>query len=92
MPTPILSIREIIEMVPGGAEAIAKASRSTDLPIGVEAVFKWRKNGIPDGHWPLVMRLADLPLDVIYSANQRVKRKKRREKRNSESSSEHRAA
>jgi hypothetical protein len=91
MATPTLDIRDLIEMA-GGARAVAKASKATDCSVGFDAVYKWQHNGIPDDHWPLMMKLTDIPLDVIYAANQRVKRKKRRARRNSENDSEHRAA
>lgn len=61
----------------GGAEAVALASAASDHPVGVDAVYKWFHNGIPDDHWPLIMSRAGVSVDDIYRANQAVKGQKK---------------
>jgi hypothetical protein len=76
-----ITIRELIKLAPGGAPAIAEASQRTDHPIGVDAVYKWRLIGIPDHHWPLMLRLTGVSLDAIFNANQSLRRRRRRQSR-----------
>lgn len=59
-------IRQIIKKA-GGAVAIA--SQPDADSISVEAVYKWPKIGIPDRHWPLVMRLSGATADELLAAN-----------------------
>lgn len=74
------NIRDLIRMA-DGAPRISEASQKTDNPVGVDAVYKWQHNGIPDDHWPLMMRLTGVSLDVIFTANQLLKRRRRRQAR-----------
>lgn len=73
-------IRDLIKRA-GGAPVISEASQKTDNPVGVDAVYKWQHNGVPDDHWPLMMRLTGVSLDVIFNANQSLKRRRRRQAR-----------
>lgn len=59
------SVTEIIELA-GGAAVIAGASRGR---IKKDAVYKWPNIGIPDRHWPIIIRLADVSPDELYFAN-----------------------
>ncbi len=59
------SLKEIIEAA-GGPGAIAAAS---DGGVTAEAVYKWRKIGIPDRHWPLLMRMCAVSADELLAAN-----------------------
>lgn len=59
------TIPEIIDRA-GGAITIAKES---DSGISADAVYKWPKIGIPDRHWPLVMRLSGVSADEMLAAN-----------------------
>jgi hypothetical protein len=72
-----MSTRALIKLA-GGAEAVSLASAETDHPVGVDAVYKWFHNGIPDDHWPLIISRAGVSVDDIYRANQDVKGQKKR--------------
>lgn len=50
----------------GGPNKIAAASRGE---ISVDAVHKWRRNGIRDWHWALLMSLCDVSVEQLYRAN-----------------------
>jgi hypothetical protein len=54
----------------GGPDVISDASKDTTHPIGPDAVHKWRKNGIPDVHWPIFIRKASATIEEIYRANE----------------------
>lgn len=71
------SVREIIQKA-GGPKAIAEASEDTDYPVGVYAVHKWRRRGIPDEHWELLRRLTGVPVATIYKVNLALKSDGRR--------------
>jgi hypothetical protein len=63
----------------GGAVKVAAASQETPNPITSEAVFKWYRNGIPEDHWPLVMRLSGRKLEDVYNANRVVEERSKRQ-------------
>ncbi|WP_454629627.1 GIY-YIG nuclease family protein [Bradyrhizobium cenepequi] len=50
----------------GGPARISEASRSE---ISVDAIHKWRRNGIRDWHWALLMSLCDVSVKQLYRAN-----------------------
>ncbi|WP_051334349.1 GIY-YIG nuclease family protein [Bradyrhizobium sp. Ai1a-2] len=50
----------------GGPSRIAEASKGE---ISVDAIHKWRRNGIRDWHWALLMSLCDVSVDQLYRAN-----------------------
>lgn len=55
----------------GGEKRIANKSLTTRKPIAYDAVRRWRKNGIRDVHWPLLMALdPDLTERELLHANQ----------------------
>lgn len=58
------------------ARLIAKESKKTDFPIEVDAVYKWPRNGIPDHHWPVMIKLTGTSVDALYAANQALRRSK----------------
>lgn len=60
----------------GGADEISVASQSTRYPIGPNAVHKWRKNGIPDVHWPIFIRKARATAEEIYQANELLRKER----------------
>ena len=62
-----MDVNDLIDKA-GGPKAIAQASRRP-RKLSVFAVQKWRKRGIPDGHWDLIMSLTGVPLEVVYRAN-----------------------
>lgn len=61
-----------------GCRRLALASERSPKPIGADAVRKWSLNGIPDVHWPAVMRLAGVTIEQIYSANVAIRHRGRR--------------
>lgn len=60
------NLPEIIKAA-GGARAIAEASSGVLTP---DAVYKWPTIGIPDRHWPMLMRLTEVTPDELFAANQ----------------------
>lgn len=60
----MLSIADIIELC-GGAGRVAEAIGRPDQSF----VLKWRRSGIPDRHWPVVMRLGGVTLEQVFEAN-----------------------
>lgn len=61
----LLSIRDIIRLA-GGPQVVADA---TGGEVSVEAVYKWPKIGIPDRHWPAIIRLTGVSADKLLEAN-----------------------
>lgn len=51
----------------GGPNKIATASRGG---VAIDAIHKWRRNGIRDWHWALLMSLCDVSVEQLYAANQ----------------------
>lgn len=49
----------------GGAKVVAREAER----VSVDAVYKWTKIGIPDRHWPLVIRLSGVTADELVQAN-----------------------
>ena len=66
------SVRELIKEAEG-PDAISLASQETRYPVGPDAVAKWRRNGIPDVHWPIFIRKARATADEIYQANEQLR-------------------
>jgi hypothetical protein len=66
--SPIASIVDIAGIVrrAGGAASIAAASAGA---VTADAVYKWRRIGIPDRHWPLLMSLSGVTADELVRAN-----------------------
>lgn len=50
----------------GGARFVAESSNGS---FKTDAVWKWQQNGIPDPHWPLIIRLSGATPDELYAAN-----------------------
>lgn len=59
------SVSEIIKSA-GGAVKIAAESEGE---ITADAVYKWPKIGIPDRHWPLIIRLSNATPAELMAAN-----------------------
>ena len=65
-----LTIANIVQRA-GGRRKIVDAS---DGSVKYDAVRKWEKNGIPERHWPLILRLAGkLSINHLHDANQAVR-------------------
>ncbi|MGR4927335.1 GIY-YIG nuclease family protein [Bradyrhizobium sp. CAR08] len=50
----------------GGPNRISAASGGRVTP---DAIHKWRRNGIRDWHWALLMSLCDVSVEQFYKAN-----------------------
>jgi hypothetical protein len=68
------TVEEIIELA-GGAPAIAEATLNTPIEVKTNSVYKWKKIGIPERFWDLIMKRSSEQLTVsqIYSANRRAR-------------------
>lgn len=62
------SVDDLIRLA-GGPKALSEESAKTPKRIGTYAVHKWRRNGIPDAHWELFLRIPGVSADTIYRAN-----------------------
>src|ERR1700761_6940834 len=64
-PSHPLSVSDILRMA-GGAVAIERESQGG---VKTAAAYKWVKGGIPDRHWPLIIRLSGVTADALLAAN-----------------------
>jgi hypothetical protein len=55
----------------GGARAIHEASGGA---FSADAVYKWLSIGIPDRHWPLLIRLSGATPEELFKANSAARR------------------
>lgn len=89
-------INKIVETIreAGGPVAVARASQRSEHPVGIDAVFKWYRNGIPSEHWAMLMKLVDgLTVQDLFDINKLVVRpSKSRGRRRRRASGEPRAA
>lgn len=55
----------------GGARAIEAAAPVSDgkPAFKTDAVYKWPTIGIPDRHWPILIKLAGATPDELFEAN-----------------------
>lgn len=70
----IPTVAEIIERCGGAPRISAAISATGDGEITTDAVYKWRRVGIQDRHWPVLMRLTPLTADELLNANIAVRR------------------
>lgn len=75
-----MTVREIIKDC-GGAPRIAEESKRLHAldPVlyrvaGLKAVYKWTESGIPEWHWPVVMKLSRYDEKSIHRANRDLQR------------------
>lgn len=59
------TIKQIITAAGGPKAITAEASES----FAVDAVYKWPTIGIPDRHWPILIKLANATPDELFEAN-----------------------
>lgn len=64
------TIRQII--YDAGIHRIVTASAGSETPITAKGVYNWFKLGIPQRHWPVIMKLARSSEAEIFKANQSV--------------------
>lgn len=74
-------VRDLIKLC-GGAPRIAeeskrlnKAQPATYRVAGLKAIYKWAEGGIPQWHWPVVMKLSGVTETEIYQANRDLEKK-----------------
>lgn len=67
------TIQDIISAA-GGGMAIAKKSPASNK-LTYSAIMKWTNKGIPDRHWPILIRLAKTNPNELFEANQAARRK-----------------
>ncbi|QDP57347.1 MAG: hypothetical protein Unbinned3696contig1008_25 [Prokaryotic dsDNA virus sp.] len=78
----------------GGPEIIAKrlprkVSKSGGKVDRVSTVYKWKKLGIPERHWPLLMKLSEeITLERLFEANRHARGEKMPRKRKAEAARE----
>jgi hypothetical protein len=60
-----MTVDEIIKAA-GGPKQIAENS---DGSINRDAVYKWPSIGIPDRHWPVLIKLAGVTPQQLFDAN-----------------------
>lgn len=71
------TVSDIIEAA-GGVQAIARHLPSKVNRLGrpvdrASAVYKWTGTGIPERHWPLLIKLAKTSPSELFKANQAVR-------------------
>jgi len=64
----VRTVDDLIRLA-GGAKALSEESANSTKRVGTYAVHKWRRNGIPDEHWELFLRIPGVSADTIYRAN-----------------------
>jgi hypothetical protein len=69
-----MSVNDLIKQR-GGVDEISAASARTEKPVTADTVHKWRKNGIPEVHWPIFIS-AGVSVEVLFRANELLRRKK----------------
>lgn len=76
----VRTVRQIIKDA-GGPERIAAASvkasaRDAETPkVSVKGVYNWVRIGIPEKHWPLMLRLAKADAGEVYRANRMLRQR-----------------
>ena len=65
-------MRDISQIIQdaGGPRKIEEASAGK---LTADAVRKWRRFGIPDRHWPILIELAGATPDELFAANVNVR-------------------
>ena len=61
-------VRQIIKDA-GGPEKISAASGKRGPAVSVKGVYNWVRIGIPEKHWPLLLKLSRASADELYRAN-----------------------
>ena len=69
------TIRAMIDDA-GGANPVAEAAVAAGYELTVDAVYKWRHNGIPDRYWSIVMPMAGATADELFRANELLRAEK----------------
>lgn len=71
------NVRQLIEDA-GGPKKIADASLKTKKPITAKSVYDWPQIGIPDRHWPILIKLAKATVEELYEANRAARARPRK--------------
>lgn len=67
-----MNIEQIITSS-GGPERIATEAGLRGIKLSSWGVYKWRSNGIPEKHWPLIKDLSGASVEEIFNANAALK-------------------
>ncbi len=62
----------------GGTRTIAAAAAKTHWPILATSIKDWRRIGIPDRYWPVLIKLANATADELMHANRKVRLRAKR--------------
>ena len=65
-------IKQIIQDA-GGPKKIAAASKRTRWSISAKSVYDWPAIGVPDRHWPILIRLAAASAHELMEANAKAR-------------------
>lgn len=58
----------------GGPDQIAQKAIENGVKLTADAVKKWRKNGIPEKHWPILMDLSGIDVKRLFAANNELRK------------------
>jgi hypothetical protein len=70
------TVRKIIEDAGGPAIVAYAVAEVGGKEIGIDAVYKWQHNGIPDRYWSAIIPLAGVTADEIFAANELARSEK----------------
>lgn len=62
----------------GGPRVIARAAAKTHWPILATSIKDWRRIGIPDRYWPVIIKLSNASADELMHANRKVRLRAKR--------------
>lgn len=73
-----LTVRDIVQRGGGPKGLYARLLEMVDVDqvITESAVYKWRDNGIPERHWPVVQRVCDVTAEQLHLANEALRRRR----------------
>ena len=66
------TIKQIIQAA-GGPKKIAAATQKTARPISSKSVYDWPTIGIPERHWPVLIKLAKSSPEELMRVNAKAR-------------------
>jgi hypothetical protein len=79
MKTTEMTVRDIMQRAKGPKGLYAKLLEAGydqadgDPVIKESAVYKWRDNGIPERHWPIVQKVCCVTAEQLHLANEALR-------------------